>query len=57
MVRATRDLPQGTVVLRGARVITMRGDEVMEAGDVVVTNNRITAVGPPDRWPFRPARG
>lgn len=46
VVRATRDIPQGTVVLRGARVVTMRGDEVLEAGDVVVTNNRITAVGP-----------
>jgi Tol biopolymer transport system component len=45
-VTATRDIPQGTVVLRGARVITMRGTEVIENADVVVQNNRITSVGP-----------
>ncbi|MCH7876140.1 MAG: PD40 domain-containing protein [Gemmatimonadetes bacterium] len=45
-VTATRDIPQGTVVLRGARVVTMRGTEVIEDADVVVTNNRIASVGP-----------
>jgi hypothetical protein len=45
-VAAPRDLPQGTVVLRGARVITMREREVIENADVVVTNNRIVRVGP-----------
>jgi Tol biopolymer transport system component len=45
-VSAPRDIPQGTAVLRGARVITMRGDEVLEDADVVVVNNRISAVGP-----------
>jgi len=40
-----RDLPKGTVVLDGARLITMKGDQVIENGRVVVTNNRITAVG------------
>jgi len=45
-VSAERDIPQGTVVLRGGRVITMNGDRVIENGDVVVTNNRITRVGP-----------
>lgn len=44
-VPVARDIPQGTVVLRGARVITMRGDEVIEDGDVVVENNRILSVG------------
>ncbi len=44
-IRAPRDLPQGDAVLRGARVITMKGDEVIEDGDVVIRNNRITAVG------------
>src|SRR5258708_519173 len=44
-ITAARDIPRGTVVLRGARVITMRGDTVIEKGDVVVTNNRITFVG------------
>jgi imidazolonepropionase-like amidohydrolase len=42
---ARKDRPAGTVVLRGARIITMKGDEVIPAGDVVVTDNRIAAVG------------
>ncbi len=46
LVSAPRDIPTGTVVLRGARVITMRGNEVIENADLVVVNNRITAVGP-----------
>jgi imidazolonepropionase-like amidohydrolase len=45
-VSASRDLPQGAVVLRGARVITMRDREVIENADVVIENNRITRVGP-----------
>ncbi|MHC4821687.1 MAG: amidohydrolase family protein, partial [Planctomycetota bacterium] len=45
LIQATRDIPQGVAVLRGARVITMRGDEVIENADVVVRNNRIEAVG------------
>ena len=44
-LRLPADRPSGTVVLRGARVITMRGDEVIEQGDVVVKDNRIVAVG------------
>ncbi len=43
-VTAERDIPQGTVVLRGARAITMNGDEIVENADIVVTNNRITSV-------------
>jgi imidazolonepropionase-like amidohydrolase len=38
--------PDGSFVLVGARVVTMRGDEVIENGAVVVQRNRITAVGP-----------
>ena len=45
-VSAQRDVPQGTVVLRGAKVVTMRGTEVVENADVVIRNNRITSVGP-----------
>jgi hypothetical protein len=43
-VPVARDVPRGTVVLRGARVITMRGAEVIEDADVVVTDNRIASV-------------
>ncbi len=44
-VRFARDIPRGVVALTGARVITMRGDEVIEDGVVVVRDNRIAAVG------------
>jgi Tol biopolymer transport system component/imidazolonepropionase-like amidohydrolase len=45
-VSLPRPKPSGTVVLRGAaRIITMKGDEVLESGDVVVTGNRIQSVG------------
>ncbi len=44
-VTLPRDVPEGTVVLRGATVVTMRGDEAIAGADVVVTGNRIVAVG------------
>lgn len=44
-IEVPRHHPQGTVVLRGARVITMRGDEVIAGADIVVKDNRIAAVG------------
>jgi imidazolonepropionase-like amidohydrolase len=40
-----RPRPAGSVVLRNARAITMRGDEVLERADIVVTGNRIAAIG------------
>ena len=46
VVRAQRDVPQGVAVLRGARVVTMRGNEVIENADILIRNNRIAAVGP-----------
>ena len=45
LLRAKRDLPQGTALLRGARIVTMKGDEVIERGDILVRNNRIAAIG------------
>ncbi len=44
-ITAPKDRPTGSVVLRGARIITMKGDAVIAKGDVVVTGNRIVAVG------------
>ena len=44
--KATADKPTGRLVLTGARIITMKGDEVIEDGVVVVNENRIEAIGP-----------
>jgi imidazolonepropionase-like amidohydrolase len=41
-----RDIPQGEILLQGARLITMKGEEVIEQGDILIRNNRIAAVGP-----------
>jgi hypothetical protein len=41
-----RAAPEGSFVLRGARLVTMKGDEVLQDADLVVTGNRIAAVGP-----------
>src|SRR5581483_8235023 len=43
-VEMARQKTQGTVVLTGARIITMKGDEVIEKGDIVITDNRITEI-------------
>jgi imidazolonepropionase-like amidohydrolase/Tol biopolymer transport system component len=44
-ITARKDRPAGVVALRGARIITMKGDEVISSGDIVVRNNRIEAIG------------
>jgi Tol biopolymer transport system component len=46
-----RKTPKGTIVLRGATVVTMKGDEVLKNADIVVENNRITRVGAKGRVP------
>ncbi len=46
VVEMTRAKPEGRVVLSGARIVTMNGDEVIASGDIVITCNRIVAVGP-----------
>ena len=40
---------EGVLALTGARLITMRGDEIIEDGTVVVRDGRIEAVGPADQ--------
>ncbi|HZG52399.1 MAG TPA: amidohydrolase family protein [Pyrinomonadaceae bacterium] len=37
--------PRGSVALTNARIITMKGDEVIERGTILVEGNRIKAVG------------
>ncbi len=49
VVRAQRDIPQGTAVFRGARIVTMNGNEIIPNGDLVVQNNRILSIGPRGR--------
>lgn len=44
-VEMPRATPSGATVLRGARVITMRGDEVLDAADILIVSNRIAAIG------------
>jgi Tol biopolymer transport system component/imidazolonepropionase-like amidohydrolase len=52
VLEVARDQPRGAIVLRGARVITMRDDEVISNADVVVVNNRVAAVGGRGRLPI-----
>ena len=39
------DIPDSTVALKGARIITMNGDEVIENGTILVKDNRIVEIG------------
>jgi len=44
----------GSYALTGARLITMKGDEVIEPGTIVVRDNRIAAVGRSDQIALEP---
>lgn len=44
--RVKQDKPASVVALKGARIITMKGTEVIENGTIVVEGNKIVAVGP-----------
>jgi imidazolonepropionase-like amidohydrolase/Tol biopolymer transport system component len=45
-VVASQARPSGSIALTGARIVTMRGDEVIDNGTVLVEGDRIVAVGP-----------
>ena len=45
-VDAERDTPRATLLLRGATVITMRGDEIVPDAELLVVDNRIASIGP-----------
>lgn len=45
-LKLASDVPTGVVAFKGARIITMKGDDVIEDGTLVVEHNRIKAVGP-----------
>jgi hypothetical protein len=40
-----RDIPKSALLLKNARILTMKGEEIIEKGDVLVINNRIKAIG------------
>ncbi|MCU0395961.1 MAG: hypothetical protein MUF29_08625, partial [Chitinophagaceae bacterium] len=40
-----KDMPSGSILLKNARVVTMKGEEVLENADVLIVNNRIKAIG------------
>jgi len=44
-IERPRQVPEGSILLSGARVITMRGDEILPKADILITRNRITALG------------
>jgi len=50
-IEAPRKTPHGTIVLRGATVVTMKGDEVLKNADIVIENNRINSVGAAGKVP------
>ncbi|WP_285008087.1 amidohydrolase family protein [Pedobacter faecalis] len=39
------DMPTGLTALKGARIITVKGNQVIEEGTIVIENNKIIAVG------------
>jgi len=39
------DAPDSSTVVTGARIVTMRGDEVIDDGVIVVRGNRVAAIG------------
>lgn len=44
-VERARYIPKGTLLLRGAKAITMKGDEIIPDSDILIVNNRIAAIG------------
>ena len=40
-----RDMPGGTILLKNARIITMKGEQIIEKGDLLIEKNRIVAIG------------
>ncbi len=41
-----KDVPNGKLLLQNARIISMKGDEIIERGDILIENARIRQVGP-----------
>ena len=52
VVTRVRDVPQATLLLRGATVITMKGEEIVGDADLLIVDDRIAAIGPRGRVPL-----
>ncbi|MSR01331.1 MAG: hypothetical protein EXR94_01125 [Gemmatimonadetes bacterium] len=52
VVEVPRARPSGSVVLRGAKLLTMRSGQIITPADLVITNNRIVALGLQGTVPF-----
>lgn len=44
-LRLLSDVPEGKIALTNARIITMKGDEVIEKGNIIIDHNKIVAIG------------
>jgi Tol biopolymer transport system component/imidazolonepropionase-like amidohydrolase len=44
-LRIKTDVPEGKIAFTNARIISMKGDEVIDKGTILITNNKITYVG------------
>ncbi|NVB41151.1 PD40 domain-containing protein [Pseudenhygromyxa sp. WMMC2535] len=44
-----RDRPTGKLALVGGKIVTMKGDEIIERGTLIIDQDRIVAVGPEDQ--------
>jgi len=45
VVTVPRDRATGTIVLRGGRALTMKGQEIIDDADIVITDRRIVGIG------------
>ena len=44
-VTIQKDIPESSILLKNARIITSNGNEIIEGGDILIKNNRIMKVG------------
>ena len=38
IVKLERDIPESTILLQNAKIITMNGDQIIENGDILIKN-------------------
>ena len=44
IVELNRDIPESSILLKNAKIITMNQDEIIENGQIYIVNNRIKEV-------------